>query len=81
MLGSISIFVNSIYWCRYLHREGYLIAQKYVHAPNTLKQFTSDKDYTGTAKGTSKQISYEDIYNATICGLKEEIFFSYRIEY
>ena len=32
-----------------------------VNAPATNKQFTSDNEYTGTAEGMDKQMSYEDI--------------------
>ena len=44
-----------------------------VNAPATNKQFTSDNEYTGTADGMDKQMSYEDIYNATFNEIKEDI--------
>ena len=46
-----------------------------VNAPNTNRQFTSDKEYSGIAGGgvEEKPPSYEDIYNATIKSLREDV--------
>ena len=44
-----------------------------VNAPNTTRQTTSDHFYSGSAEGVVKPISYEDIYNATINEIKEEL--------
>lgn len=51
------------------HEKGAYTATKY-NAPDTLKQ---DKvDYTGIAQSdTTKQVSYQDIYNATFNDIKE----------
>ena len=42
-----------------------------MNAPATNNQFTSDNEYTGTAEGMDKQMSYEDIYNATPMKLRK----------
>ena len=44
-----------------------------MNAPATNKQFTSDNEYTGAAEGMDKQMSYEDIYNATFNEIKEDV--------
>ena len=46
-----------------------------VDAPNTNRQFTSDIEYTGNAGngGESKPMSYEDVYNATLRSLREDV--------
>ena len=44
-----------------------------VNAPETNKQFTSDYEYMGTAEGMDKQMSYADIYNATMNEVKQDI--------
>jgi hypothetical protein len=42
-----------------------------VNAPNTMRQFTSDIEYFGTAGEVNpKPISYEDVYNAEIKALR-----------
>ena len=52
--------------------DGYLAANP--EAPETNRQFTSDHDYSGVAYGgESKQVSYEDVYNATLNEVKQEI--------
>ena len=49
---------------------GYITNKKQVN--NTNRQFTS-REYSGTANSTtSKPMSYQDIYNATITSVKEE---------
>lgn len=50
--------------------KGYLSSN--FEAPNTNKQFTSDHEYTGAAmSGNLAQMSYADIYNATLNEVKE----------
>ena len=46
-----------------------------VTVPNTSRQFTCDKEYSGIAGGGEeiKPMSYSDIYNATITSLREEV--------
>jgi hypothetical protein len=44
-----------------------------ANAPNTTRQVTSDYSYSGVANGTSKPVSYEDVYNATLNEYKEII--------
>ena len=46
-----------------------------VTVPNTSRQFTCDKEYSGIAGGGEefKPMSYSDIYNATISSLREEV--------
>ena len=52
---------------------GYQVAD--VHAPDTNKQFTSDVEYSGIAASSEAKepMSYEDIYNATLNEIKEEV--------
>lgn len=57
--------------------DGYLAANP--EAPETNRQFTSDNEYSGTAYGgESKQVSYEDVYNATLNEVKQEILLDRR---
>ena len=52
--------------------NGYLVND--YRAPNTNKQFTSDNDYTGIADSSNnKPISYQDVYNATLNDVKQDI--------
>ena len=52
--------------------DGYLVTD--VQVPDTNKQFTSDVEYTGVADSiNNKEMSYADIYNATLNELKEGI--------
>ncbi len=52
-------------------RGGYEIST--MHAPNTMRQFTSDVEYTGTAKSANNQpMSYQDALNATYRSLREQ---------
>jgi len=54
------------------HRNGYL--NKNVEAEPTQKQFLSDNEHFGAATSSDKkQMSYIDIYNATINEVKEEL--------
>jgi len=53
--------------------DGYICAN--TEAPNTNRQFTSDYEYSGVAGpgNESKPLSYEDVYNATIKSVREEV--------
>lgn len=52
--------------------QGYLTNK--MNAPSTSKQFISDNDYYGTAQSSDKkQVSYDDVYNATINDVKETL--------
>jgi hypothetical protein len=53
--------------------DGYICAN--TNAPNTNRQFTSDYEYSGVAGpgNETKPLSYEDIYNATIKSVREEV--------
>ena len=52
--------------------DGYLTTE--MKAPLTNKQFSSDNDYFGGAQSLdTKQMSYENVYNATINGVKENL--------
>jgi hypothetical protein len=53
--------------------DGYICAN--TEAPNTNRQFTSDNEYSGVAGpgNESKPLSYEDVYNATIKSVREEV--------
>ena len=53
--------------------DGYKCAN--VEAPNTNRQFLADNDYSGIAGpgNESKPLSYEDVYNATIKSVRDEI--------
>lgn len=42
-------------------------------APPTSRQFTTDTEYTGVAEGQSEPRSYQDIYNATINEVKNQV--------
>ena len=48
---------------------GYLTAN--MEAPETIRQFTSDYEYEGPAKGINQTVSYDNIYNATLNDMKE----------
>ena len=51
---------------------GYKVAN--TEAPDTQKQFISDNEYSGNAESQSKKPkSYDDIYNATLNEIKQEI--------
>ena len=52
-------------------KGGYSVSD--VNAPETTRQTTSDVYYSGVAEGTVKPVSYEDVYNATLNDLKENI--------
>ena len=53
--------------------EGYIVSQSVIKAPTTNREFTSDHEYTGTAVGDKKPVSYDDIYNATLNELKQDL--------
>lgn len=44
-----------------------------VEAPETARQSLSDVYYSGTAEGRVKPVSYQDVYNATMNEIKEEV--------
>tara|TARA_Y100000389_G_scaffold204224_1_gene255684 strand:- start:16898 stop:18958 length:2061 start_codon:yes stop_codon:yes gene_type:complete len=52
-------------------KGGYTVSN--MEAPNTTRQTTSDIFYSGTADGLNKPKSYQDIYNATLNDIKENI--------
>jgi len=52
---------------------GYTVAKNEMR--NTIRQFTSDTDYSGIAGATTNQkpVSYEQMYNSTVRSLREQV--------